>query len=75
MHGSAPRRLETFPVSLDAAQRAVIEAARRVARCRWQEFQDPISTSRRNLIQLTLAVADLDSFGAPGADSSISLAR
>jgi len=60
--------LERFPsVTLEAAQKAVVEAARRVAGCRWQEIADPISTSRRRLIELAVAVSDLDSFGGPNA--------
>lgn len=71
MHGSPSRQLETFPVSVEAARLAVVEAARRVAGCRWAEFNDPISTGRRNLIALTLSVADLDSFGVPGAAARV----
>lgn len=67
MPGSPLRQLESFPASPEAARSAVVEAARRVAGARWAEFNDPISNGRRRLIELTLAVADLDSFGAPSA--------
>jgi hypothetical protein len=68
MPGSPSRQLETWPVNVEAAQLAVVEAARKVAASRWSEFHDPISTGRRNLIELTLAVADLDSFGIAAAN-------
>lgn len=45
----------------------MIDAARRVAGCQWQEIADPISTSRRRMVELCVAVANLDGFGDASA--------
>jgi hypothetical protein len=56
-------------VTPEDAQRAVIDAARRVTSSNWQELSDPISNGRRNLISLTVAVANLDALGVNSVTS------
>ena len=70
MTSSPPRQRLRFPsVTPEDAQRAVIDAARRVTSSNWQELSDPISNGRRNLISLTVAVANLDALGVNSVTS------